>query len=120
MKDVVNIRLSKGATETAQKLVDTGKFADMITAAKFALGYAIKNYFDEFDPATYTMPDSDGANYNIGTVDNDGKLVALITALYPDTNTPFLYIRALMVFGLSKVQEKINNEGMPMISSLCE
>lgn len=120
MNDIVNMRLSRRATETADLLVNTGKFADKITAAKFALGYAIKNYYDSFNPGDYNVEDNEGANYNIGTVDADGKLVELIRALYPNTETPFIYIRALMVYGLSKIQEKIDNEGMPNISSLCE
>lgn len=120
MADMVNIRLSKEANEVAERLVATGKFENVITAAKFALAYALKNHFDEFDPMIFSAPDSAGSNYNVGTVDNDGKLAALLRAIYPDTETPYSYARSLMIFGLMKIRERIDVEGMPTISALCE
>ncbi len=120
MTDLVNIRLSKESNDIAEALVATGKFENVITAARFALAYALKNYFDEFEPSKYVLADSGGNNYNIGTVDKDGQLSQLLRAIYPDTDTPYIYARALMVFGLLKIGEKIETEGMPSISSLCE
>ncbi len=120
MNDIVNLRLSKEANAVAERLVTTGKFENVITAAKFALAYALKNYFEEFNPENYVVSDSGGNNYNIGTVDKDGTLSALLRAIYPDTTTPYIYARALMVFGLLKIRERIETEGMPMVSSLCE
>jgi len=117
---MVNIRLSKEANEIAERLVETGKFENVITAAKFALAFALKNHFEEFDPITYTVPDSGGNNYNVGTVDSDGQLAALLRAIYPDTTTPYMYARSLMVFGLTKIGKRIEEEGMPSVSALCE
>ena len=71
MNDIVNIRLSKDANDIAERLVATGKFENVVTAAKFALSYALKNHFDECDPSTYSIPDSSGSNYNVGSFDND-------------------------------------------------
>lgn len=120
MNDLVNLRLSKEANDIAERLVSTGKFENVITAAKFALAYALKNHYDEFAPESYVVSDSGGNNYNIGTVDKDGTLSALLRAIYPDTTTPYIYARALMIFGLQKIGERINNEGMPTVSCLCE
>ena len=120
MNDLVNLRLSKEANDVAERLVATGKFENVITAAKFALAYALKNFFDEIDPENYVVSDSGGNNYNIGTVDKDGTLSALLKAVYPDTSTPYIYARALMIFGLQKIGEKIEAEGMPTVGSLCE
>jgi hypothetical protein len=120
MNDIVNLRLSKEANDVAERLVATGKFENVITAAKFALAYALKNHFEEFNPENYVVSDSGGNNYNIGTVDKDGTLSALLRAIYPDTTTPYIYARALMVFGLLKIGERIETEGMPTVSALCE
>lgn len=119
MTDIVNMRLSKAANDVADILVATGKFENVITAAKFALAYALKNHYGEINPEIYSVADSAGSNYNVGTVDNDGKLATLLRAIYPDTDTPYIYARALMVFGLLKIGEKINAEGVPNISELC-
>ena len=120
MNDIVNILLSKDANDIAERLVATGKFENVVTAAKFALAYALKNHFDECDPSTYSIPDSSGSNYNVGSFDNDGKLAALLRAIYPNSDTPYIYARALMVYGLMKIGERIEREGMPSISALCE
>lgn len=37
MNDITNLRLSRRATEVAEKLVATGKFDSAVSAAKFAL-----------------------------------------------------------------------------------
>jgi hypothetical protein len=115
--DLVNIRLSKKANEVADQLVATGCFEYAATAAKFALAYALKNHFNEIDPETYPIPDSEGSNYNVGSIDNDGQLAALLRALYPNMNTPYLYARALMVFGLTKLGERIERDGLLPINA---
>lgn len=118
MTDLVNVHLTKGANEVLEQIMSTGCFDYAITAAKFAMAYALKNHFDEINPATYTLTDSGGSNYGVGTVDPDGQLAALIRALYPETTTPYLYARALMVYGLMKLGERIDGEGMQTISAL--
>lgn len=118
MTDLVNVHLTKGANEVVEKLISTGCFDFAITAAKFAMAYALKNHFDEINPATYSLSDSEGSNYGVGTVDPDGQLAALLRALYPETTTPYLYARALMVFGLMKLGERIDREGLQSISVL--
>lgn len=116
-EDLVNIRLSLYANKIAEKLVATGYFDFTSTAAKFALAYALKNHFNDIDPETYTVPDTGGSNYNVGSFDGDGQLATLLRALYPQTSTPYLYARALMVFGLTKLGELIEKEGLQSIST---
>lgn len=105
-EDIINIRLSAKASEIAEKIEESGFFEDKISIAKFAMAYAIKNYFDEIDPATIDESrDSTGLNYNVGSVDGDKFISKLIEALYPETKTPYKYTRALMIFGLEKLGE---------------
>ncbi len=117
MNDITNLRLSKDANDVADRLVATGKFDHGTSAAKFAFAYAVKNFYDEFDPASYSILDNDGSNYNIGSFDD---LAPYVKVLYPDTDTPYIYVRALIVFGLIKIGELIDAGGMPKIYSLCE
>ncbi|MGI6605007.1 MAG: hypothetical protein ACOX2S_08260 [bacterium] len=117
MADLINFRLSKKANEVAEILATSGYFDFAVTAAKFALAYAIKYHFDEINPATYTPSDSDGSNYGIGSLDSDGQIAILLKAIYPDCTTPYLYARNLMVFGLLKIGERIENEGLKSISA---
>ncbi|CAA7600792.1 Hypothetical protein DEACI_1445 [Acididesulfobacillus acetoxydans] len=118
MIDLVNVHLSKDASAVVERMEATVCFDQKITAAKFALAYAIKNHFDEIDPERYALPDGEGSNFNFGTLDPDGQLSMLLRALYPGTNTPYLYARALMVFGLMKLDARIEREGLQTISAL--
>ena len=119
MTDLTNIRLSKEANDIAEELVNTGKFENVMSAAKFALAYALKNHFDDFDPGSNQVADSGGNNYNVGSVDKDNHISQLLRALYPGVETPYVYARALMVYGLLKIGEVIEREGMPSIFTLC-
>lgn len=117
MNDITNFRLSKDANDVVDKLVATGKFDYGTSAAKFAFAYAVRNYYREFDPATYAVPDSNGTNYSVGSFDD---LAPYVRVLYPDTDTPYIYVRALIVFGLMEIGKVIDTGGMPKIYSLCE
>lgn len=118
MTDLVNVHLTKNASAVVERLEDTGCFDQKITVAKFAMAYAIKNHFEEIEPARYTLPDSEGSNFNIGTLDPDGQVSTLLRALYPETDTPYLYARALMIYGLLKLGERLDREGSQAISAL--
>ena len=96
MSDLTNFRISKEANEIATKLVETGKF----------------------DPGSFNPSDGDGSNYSIGSF-SDWNLPQFIKILYPDTDTPFIYIRNLIIFGLLKLGELIEENGIPDINTLC-
>ena len=117
-EDIKNFRLSTKANEIADGIKETGRFEDVLTVARFGLAYALKNHFDEISPENYHMPDSGGSNYNIGSLDSDGQLRALLVALYPGTTTPYLYAQHLITFGLLKLGERIDNEGWKSVSAL--
>jgi hypothetical protein len=117
MNDITNFRLSKAANDVADKLVTTGKFDHGTSAAKFAFAYAVKNFYEKFDPSTYVISDSNGSNYSVGSFDD---LAPYVKVLYPDTDTPYIYVRALIVFGLIEIGKVIDSGGMLKIYSLCE
>jgi len=99
--DLVNFRLSRRANEVAELLAASGYFDFALTAAKFALAYALKNHFNEINPATYSVSDSEGSNYGIGSLDSDGQLANLLRAVYPE---------------LTKLGVRIESEGLQSIS----
>ena len=116
MTDLINISLSKRASEVADYLVLTGLFGNALDAAKFAAAYALNHHFDDINPAKYVMPDNGGNHYGTGSVDAD--LANLLKAIYPECTTPFIYARNLMTFGLIKLGEKFESEGLQSVSGL--
>ena len=111
IKDITNITISEKASSIADAIMlGTKLFKDKADVLTFAAGYMIKNYYAEFDPSTYTMPDSFGSNFGSSTYDPDRKWAVLIQALYGNTLTPYLYLRALMDKGLCLIQQRIDSE----------
>lgn len=100
MNDIGNMAISLEASRIADKIHDSGYFKNKSDVLTFAAGFMIKKYYPKFDPETYTLDDTSGSNYSFGTFDADGKWAKLIRALYPNTETPYLYLRALMNQGL--------------------
>ena len=110
-EDIVNIRLSAKASDVASRIEESRFFEDKISIAKFAMAYAIKNYFDEIDPVEIDKSrDATGLNYNVGSIDGDKFISKMIESLYPDTKSPYKITRALMIFGLEKLGE-LHDEG---------
>lgn len=114
-EDKVNIGLSVEANRVADRLEETGYFEDRLSIAKFALAYAVRNNLDS-DLSSYRVGESGGTKWNIGSVDNDQYLRDLINSLYPDGETPYRYIEALMNKGLLSIGEIINRDGLNKIS----
>lgn len=107
-EDKVNIGLSIEANRIADALEETRYFDDKLTIAKFALAYAIKNDIDK-NLADYKVEDTGGTKWNIGSVDSDQYLRDLIMSLYPESETPYRYIEALMNIGLLSIGKTLNN-----------
>lgn len=107
-EDITNIALSAHASEVANLMKDAGYFEDALSAAKFGMAYAIKYYFDEIDcEALEKIYDSNGNNYNVGSVDLDKYISKLLAVLYPGLTTPYRYSRVLMCYGLNKIGDII-------------
>lgn len=107
-EDITNIALSVHASEVAESMKESGYFDDSLTAAKFGMAYAIKYYFDKINcESLEKVYDSKGSNYNIGSVDPDNYISALLNALYPEVTTPYRYARVLMCYGLNKIGDII-------------
>lgn len=86
------------------KLISAGHFGSELEAAKFAMAFAISK----------DMPagTAEGAatKWNVGTVDNDGSLKAVIEALYPTTSEPYRLIEHFINEGLKQLN---GHDGLP-------
>ena len=100
MNDIVDIAISLEASRIADKIVELGYFKNKSDVLTYAAGFMVKNYYPSFSPGTYILDDTNGSNYSFSTFDSDGKWSSLVRALYPDTSTPYIYLRALMNQGL--------------------
>jgi hypothetical protein len=118
-EDLINLRLSKKASEIADRIYESHFFDDRMSIAKFAMAYAIKNHFDEIDPIEIDINrDAAGLNYNVGSIDGDKFISKLIESLYPDIKTPYKITRALMIYGLEKLGELLDNGQLYPLSNV--
>lgn len=107
-KDISQIAISVEASGYADEIVaETGLFKDKADVLTFAAGYMIKNHFKEFDPGVYTLSDSGGSNFGSNTIDPERKWHSLITLLYDNSETQYIYLRALMDKGLKVIHQRL-------------
>jgi hypothetical protein len=76
------------------RLAEAGNFASELDAAKFAMAYAIS--------CGVAIGISEGAEtkWNVGSVDPDGSMRALLEALYPDTEGAYRTMEFMLNQGL--------------------
>ncbi len=119
MIDLGNMAISLEASRIADIIVASGYFKNKSDVLTYAAGFMIKNYYPTFNPETYVLDDTLGSNYSFSTFDSDGKWSTLIRALYPNTETPYLYLRALMNQGLLLLGQIIKeNPNYSILSAL--
>lgn len=78
-----------------QRLVESGRFASELDAARFALAHAIDSGAKE------GRVEGADTKWNVGSVDPDGHLRSLLNALYPSAGAPYRLMEFLMNEGLS-------------------
>ncbi|MEM6889995.1 MAG: hypothetical protein AAF636_17930 [Pseudomonadota bacterium] len=102
--DKKTIGITSGNESVLAALVTEGLFASEIDAAKFAMAHAID--------LKVSRGTTEGAStkWNVGSVDNDGTMKAIIQALYPEEAQPYRLIEHLMNEGLDQLRSQ---EGLP-------
>lgn len=117
MADLHDISISSEAAEVAETIFEQKWFKNRADILSFAAGYMIKHHYGTFDPSTYVLTNSQGLNYGTNTFDSDGKWSMVIGGLYPNTQTPYSYLRALMDKGLLLLgQQMRDNPSYSVIS----
>ncbi|WP_299555732.1 hypothetical protein [uncultured Tateyamaria sp.] len=102
--DKRTIGITSGNESVLAALVEEGLFASEIDAAKFALAHAI-----DLEISRGTTEGA-GTKWNVGSVDSDGTMKAIIQALYPGEAQPYRLIEHLMNEGLGRLKSE---EGLP-------
>ena len=111
--DLTNLTIPAQFNEVISRIDETGYFSDNLTILRFAFSYAIKHYFEEFDPEeidTNYAGGNSALNYNVGSIDGGDKfLYNFILSAYPECETPYKYIRGVIIYGLKKLNEKLKD-----------
>ncbi len=92
--DKKTIGVTPGNERVLAALAGEGLFASEIEAAKFAMAHAINN------GARRGTTEGAGTKWNVGSVDSDGALKAVVEALFPDESQPYRLVEHLMNEGL--------------------
>ena len=92
--DKRTIGIASGHERVLQALGEAGLFGSEVEAAKFAMAHAID--------AGVGKGATEGAEtkWNVGTVDPDGTLRAVVQALFPEERQPYRLVEYLMNEGL--------------------
>lgn len=79
-------------------LVVSGRFASELDAAKFAMAFAIKQGIAR------GVTEGAETKWNVGSIDPDGSVRALLEALYPGVPDPYRLMEHLMNEGLAALK----------------
>lgn len=92
--DKKTIGITNGNERILAALVAAGQFGSEIEAAKFAMAHAIERGVQR------GTSEGAGTKWNVGSVDADGGLKAVVEALFPEEPQPYRLIEHLMNEGL--------------------
>ena len=92
--DKKTIGITSSNERILSALVAEGLFASEIEAAKFAMAHAVKAGMAR------GTTEGVGTKWNVGSVDSDGALRAVVEALFPDEGQPYRLVEHLMNEGL--------------------
>lgn len=92
--DKKTVGITSGNERTLDALVTAGQFGSEVEAAKFAMAHAIEQ------GVARGVSEGAGTKWNVGSVDADGGLRAVVEALFPDEPQPYRLIEHLMNEGL--------------------
>lgn len=106
MKDKITIGPTQESAKVLSQLMESSFFAREYDAAKFAMALAINRGVspDGADISTDTK-------WNMGSFDRSGELRALVSTLYPETETPVRLIEQLINAGFGIIGEHMAEHG---------
>lgn len=101
-EDKNTIGLTEANRTTMEAVVEKGGFATAMDAAKFAFALALNR------GCAPNPVEKAGTIWNIGTFDESGDLKALVRSLFPDVETPYRMIEALVNAGFEQLAREMN------------
>jgi len=112
--DKVTIGLTVDNRKVMEDLFDKGWFGEWIDIAKLAISVAINN---GVKPGK-----TDGAEtvWNVGSFDSGGELRNLVSALFPDVETPYRAIEHFLNAGMQILNNRMRERGGLTVVDLME
>jgi hypothetical protein len=115
VKERKNAALSASAQQAMEELTKEFPFAEGRDAARFAVAYAISRNLplerSSLGPLT-------GTNWNVATLDPDGKLAELIRLTWPDQADAYFLLETLMNVGMTELGKKLAENPALRLSEL--
>lgn len=109
MADLTNIRLSVKASDIGADLAKKYGFKDALSFFQFAMAYALSHHLGEIDFERLDSEyDSAGSNYNVGSIKKSPLVTTALTHIIPGCETPYRYIRVLMIYGTLQIKERLD------------
>lgn len=118
MAEFTQFTITDTAFNVASRFVEEQWFETVKDTGIFAVAYAIRHHFNDVNPGSLRYPGS-GHNFSYSTYDPDGTWEELIKILY-HTDTPRLYFRNLLIWGLEDIGKIIQENGVIQITDFIQ
>lgn len=102
--DKVTIGLTVDNRKVMENLFDQGWFEDRIDIAKLAISVAINN------GVKHGKTDGAETVWNVGSFDSGGELRNLVSALFPDVETPYRTIEHFLNVGMQILNKRMRDK----------
>lgn len=98
-EDKRTIGITRENQTVLAELLESGRFNSELDAAKFAMAFAISS---NAEPGRVAGADT---KWNVGSVDPDGQLAAIVRSFYSECTEPYRLLEHLINSGLSLLSE---------------
>lgn len=115
----VNIALTGPAEMAKATVLSRFPFQEGMQVIRLGLAYAIACAMEPVRGDDFGRP-GDGQNMNVGSFDPNGEIRALLLALFPDADDPYVVAETLMSLGLVALGKEVAEKRIQRLSDILQ
>ncbi len=112
-RDKVTVGVTREGAANLASLMESRWFDEEVDAYRVAIAAAVGAELNVAEALTGVQ-----TKYNVGSLDRDGSIAALVRAMFPDAARPYDYAERLADAGLRYLKVRIVDQGMLLAEAL--
>ncbi len=112
-RDKVTVGVTREGAANLASLMESRWFDEEVDAYRVAIAAAVGAELNVAEALAGVQ-----TKYNVGSLDRDGSIAALVRAMFPDASRPYDYAERLADAGLRYLKARIVDQGMLLADAL--